>query len=154
MIFTMIIGLSASAITILAFFGSTWWVLDFLANYRWQLMWIALLCAIIYALSARGLASLVFLGAVVINGFVLSPLWFGSQPTATGEGGATVVSLSESPLVPGLVVSTDVDDGVLVAAGEGAVAFAEVQPPGKRRMSAADWINGRGVETGQLFRGP
>jgi hypothetical protein len=92
-IITMIIGLSASAITILAFFGSTWWVLDFLANYRWQLMWVALLCAIIYALSARGLASLVFLGAVIINGFVLSPLWFGSQPTATGEGGATVVSL-------------------------------------------------------------
>jgi methionyl-tRNA formyltransferase len=58
------------------------------------------------------------------------------------------------PLVPGLVVSTDVDDGVLVAAGEGAVAFAEVQPPGKRRMSAADWINGRGVDAGQRFRGP
>jgi methionyl-tRNA formyltransferase len=40
---------------------------------------------------------------------------------------------------------------VLVATGDGAVAFAEVQPPGKRRMSAADWINGRGVEAGRRF---
>jgi methionyl-tRNA formyltransferase len=55
------------------------------------------------------------------------------------------------PVQPGLVLRADADDGVLVAVGEGAVAFAEVQPPGKRRMSAADWVNGRGVEAGQRF---
>lgn len=52
---------------------------------------------------------------------------------------------------PGTVVSASTDDGVLVATGDGGVSFREVQPPGKRRMSAADWINGRGVEPGQRF---
>lgn len=52
---------------------------------------------------------------------------------------------------PGTVVATMPDDGVLVATAEGGVAFQEVQPPGKRRMTAADWINGRGVEPGQRF---
>lgn len=55
------------------------------------------------------------------------------------------------PGEPGQVLLTDVSDGVLVGTGDGAVAFAEVQPPGKRRMSASDWINGRGVESGQRF---
>ena len=52
---------------------------------------------------------------------------------------------------PGLVLRTLPDEGVLVLTGEGGVSFAEVQPPGKRRMSAVDWINGRGVEPGQRF---
>jgi methionyl-tRNA formyltransferase len=52
---------------------------------------------------------------------------------------------------PGEVLIADVDEGVLVSAGAGAVAFHEVQPPGKRRMSASDWINGRGIEAGRRF---
>ncbi len=52
---------------------------------------------------------------------------------------------------PGRVLLTDPAEGVLVAAADGAVAFAEVQPPGKRRMAAADWIHGRGVEAGRRF---
>ena len=31
------------------------------------------------------------------------------------------------------------------------LGFGEVQPPGGRRMAAADWINGRGIEAGQRF---
>ena len=49
---------------------------------------------------------------------------------------------------PGTVLLADANTGVLVRAGDGAVAFAEVQPPGKKRMSAADWVNGRGIEVG------
>lgn len=52
---------------------------------------------------------------------------------------------------PGTVVAADLEGGLLVSAGEGAVAFGEVQPPGKRRMDAAAWINGRGIEAGQRF---
>ncbi len=51
----------------------------------------------------------------------------------------------------GTVVAATAEDGVVVATGEGGVSFHEVQPPGKRRMPAADWINGRGVEPGQRF---
>ena len=52
---------------------------------------------------------------------------------------------------PGTVLRADDEAGVVVAAGAGAVALQEVQPPGKRRMKASDWIHGRGVEPGQRF---
>jgi methionyl-tRNA formyltransferase len=58
---------------------------------------------------------------------------------------------SGGPTPPGLIARASVADGVVVATAEGAVAFAEVQPPGKRRMDARDWVNGRGVEAGQRF---
>lgn len=54
-------------------------------------------------------------------------------------------------LPPGTVLRADRVDGIVVAAGEGVVAFEEVQPPGRRRMSTADWIHGRGIEPGQRF---
>ncbi|MDX1648136.1 MAG: methionyl-tRNA formyltransferase [Longimicrobiales bacterium] len=61
-------------------------------------------------------------------------------PRSPGEG-----------IEPGTVVATTAEDGVVVSAGAGGIAFLEVQPPGRRRMSAVDWINGRGVEPGQRF---
>jgi len=51
---------------------------------------------------------------------------------------------------PGTVLDAR-DDGILVACGEGAVLVREVQPPGKRRMNAADWVRGRGVAVGDRF---
>ena len=55
--------------------------------------------------------------------------WAGARATA-----GTVLSL---------------EGGLLVAAGSGAVGFAEVQPAGGRRMSAADWARGHRVEAGR-----
>lgn len=43
------------------------------------------------------------------------------------------------------------DDRFVVAAGAGAVVVEEVQPTGKSRMTAAEWIRGRGVAVGQQF---
>jgi methionyl-tRNA formyltransferase len=51
---------------------------------------------------------------------------------------------------PGTVLAAD-DAGVLVACGTGGVLLREVQPPGKRRMRAADWVRGRGVSAGDRF---
>jgi methionyl-tRNA formyltransferase len=51
---------------------------------------------------------------------------------------------------PGTVLETR-SGGILVACGEGAVLVREVQPPGKRRMNAADWVRGRGVAVGDRF---
>jgi methionyl-tRNA formyltransferase len=61
---------------------------------------------------------------------------FRAQPTA-GTGS------------PGEVLSAD--GRLLIAAGGGAVAVQEVQPAGKPRMAAADWVRGRGVAVGQQF---
>lgn len=49
---------------------------------------------------------------------------------------------------PGTVLQATAGAGLLVRAGDGAVAFSEVQPPGKNRMRAWDWVNGRGIELG------
>lgn len=61
---------------------------------------------------------------------------------------------AEQPAIgaaPGTVLFADAAHGLVVATGEGAVALGEVQPPGKRRMDAQDWIHGRGVQAGQRF---
>lgn len=47
--------------------------------------------------------------------------------------------------------SSDAERGLVVACGSGAVAIREVQPPGKRRMTAAEWTRGRGARGGERF---
>jgi methionyl-tRNA formyltransferase len=51
---------------------------------------------------------------------------------------------------PGTVLAAT-DEGVLIGCGEGAVLVREVQPPGKRRMQAGEWVRGRGVAAGDRF---
>jgi methionyl-tRNA formyltransferase len=63
------------------------------------------------------------------------------RPRVEGTGGQ-----------PGTVLEADDHvEGVLIACGEGAVRVREVQPPGKRRMNAAEWVRGRGVQAGDRF---
>jgi methionyl-tRNA formyltransferase len=50
---------------------------------------------------------------------------------------------------PGEVLS--VDGGLVIAALRDAVAIEEVQPAGKDRMPARDWIRGRRLAAGQRF---
>jgi methionyl-tRNA formyltransferase len=50
--------------------------------------------------------------------------------------------------VPGEVIDVEVEVGCLIACGEHAVRVREVQPSGKRRMTATEWIRGRGVVPG------
>lgn len=50
---------------------------------------------------------------------------------------------------PGEVV--EANSRLLIAAGEGVVVVDELQPAGKERMTAVDWIRGRGVRVGQRF---
>jgi methionyl-tRNA formyltransferase len=40
---------------------------------------------------------------------------------------------------------------LVIAAGEGLVEIAEVQPAGKERMPAGDWVRGRGTAVGRRF---
>jgi len=49
---------------------------------------------------------------------------------------------------PGEVLSAD-REGIVVACGEGAVRLLVVQPPGKRAVSAGDFVNGYPLEEGE-----
>jgi len=51
--------------------------------------------------------------------------------------------------VPGEVVGAA--NSLVIATGSSAVDVAEVQPAGKPRMTAAEWIRGRGARVGQRF---
>ncbi|MGH7519241.1 MAG: methionyl-tRNA formyltransferase [Gemmatimonadales bacterium] len=51
---------------------------------------------------------------------------------------------------PGTVIGAG--QALVVAGGADAVDVAEVQPAGKPRMAAAEWVRGRGVATGDRFR--
>ena len=51
---------------------------------------------------------------------------------------------------PGQVIALD-EQGPVVACGDQAVLITELQMPGKRRMSAADWLRGRPVQVGDRF---
>jgi methionyl-tRNA formyltransferase len=66
------------------------------------------------------------------------------RPEPVGDSGA-------GPGSPGEVLAADPKAGLLVSASGGALRIHEVQPPGKRRMPALDWIRGRGVERGARF---
>jgi methionyl-tRNA formyltransferase len=56
---------------------------------------------------------------------------------------------------PGCVLEVDGTDaahGMLVACGTGAIWVREVKPAGKRRMTTAEWVNGRGITSGDQLR--
>jgi methionyl-tRNA formyltransferase len=51
--------------------------------------------------------------------------------------------------LPGTIVATD--HHLVIACAGGALEITEVQPSGKRRMTALDWIRGSGVAPGACF---
>jgi methionyl-tRNA formyltransferase len=57
----------------------------------------------------------------------------------------------EEAAAPGTVVQADGAGGLVVATGEGVLRIGEVQPSGRRRIDAHQWIHGRGVRLGQRF---
>ncbi|MEZ4422194.1 MAG: methionyl-tRNA formyltransferase [Gemmatimonadota bacterium] len=59
---------------------------------------------------------------------------------------------TEAGAPPGTVVIADPQAGLVVACGEGRLGLREVQPAGRARMPALDWLRGRGVEAGQRFQ--
>lgn len=73
-------------------------------------------------------------------------------PTAYTSVDGDVLKLFRPKLVsgrgaPGVVLGAD-RDGLLVACGDDAVAFAELQLPGKKRMAAQALLAGRAIPTG------
>jgi hypothetical protein len=111
----MIMGSIATLATVAAFFGGFWWGLDLLANYRWQAMWVAVVAAVVYALTGKGLFTAVFIVVAAINLWLILPSWVGSQPEATGEGGIRIVhvdlsgALDDIPSIEAWLLDADAD---------------------------------------------
>jgi methionyl-tRNA formyltransferase len=75
--------------------------------------------------------------------------WPVAQTTLNGETlriwSAEAVQDQPSGVVPGAVVAAD-RSGILVAAGSGMLRITRLQPPGKRPMVAADFLNARRLD--------
>ena len=56
-------------------------------------------------------------------------------------------AMSGAHLLPGVVADID-RTAMLVGCGSGAVRISHVQPAGKKRLTAAEWSRGRGVQLG------
>jgi len=87
-------GVVASLATVLAFFGSTWWLFDFAANFRAHLAVVLLIVALGYALLYSKATALFFLLMAGVNAIVILPLYIGSPAPATGTDNLTVVSFN------------------------------------------------------------
>jgi methionyl-tRNA formyltransferase len=74
--------------------------------------------------------------------------WPGAFTTHRGERLALFApKLVSGSGTPGTVMGAD-RDGLIVACGDGAVAFAELQAPGRKRLGAAAFLAGRPVPPG------
>jgi len=118
---TMGIGILATVATVAGFFGGVWWGLDLIANYRWQVMWAALIAAVLYALSGKGIFTAVFIVAAAINLWLILPAWVANQPPASGEDTVRVTHIDLSGMLDDVdgaiawLVNTEAD--LLLVAG-------------------------------------
>jgi len=94
-----IAGGAATIFTFTAFFGTTWWLFDYFANFRWHMLWLLVASAVLYTFTSGGLASVIFVIAAVVNAWLIAPLWLGDQPEPVGNAAFSVVQVDLSPSV-------------------------------------------------------
>ena len=58
------------------------------------------------------------------------------------------VEADESKVEAGSIIELDENEGILVQTGKGQLMLTEVQPPSRKKISAADYIKGYEIETG------
>ena len=63
----------------------------------------------------------------------------------------TKVPEKAAQAAPGTILTADKADGLRVAAGDKVLQILELQAPGKKKMAAADYLNGHGIELPAVF---
>jgi len=88
------IGVVATLATLLGFFGSTWWLFDYAANFRPHLAVVLLLVSLAYSLLFSKATGLFFMAMAIINGLVVLPLYAGNPAQAAAGDDLTIVSFN------------------------------------------------------------
>lgn len=88
------VGVIATLATVLGFFGSTWWLFDFAANFRAHLAVVLLIVALLYALVFSKATGLFFLAMAAVNALLVLPLYTNSQEPAAGDESIKIVSFN------------------------------------------------------------
>jgi endonuclease/exonuclease/phosphatase (EEP) superfamily protein YafD len=88
------LGVAATLATVLGFFGSTWWLFDFAANFRAHLAVVLLLVALAYSLVFSKATGLFFMAMAIVNGLVLLPLYLNNPAPAASGDALSIVSFN------------------------------------------------------------
>ncbi|MDX2343533.1 MAG: hypothetical protein QNL12_07310 [Acidimicrobiia bacterium] len=88
------VGVVATVATVLGFFGSTWWLFDFAANFRAHLAVVLVIVALLYALVFSKATGLFFMAVAAVNALVVLPLYTSSQNPSASDDTLQIVSFS------------------------------------------------------------
>lgn len=87
-------GFLGSLATILGFFGSTSWIFDAIANFRFQLAIGLLLVGIVYFLAYGRWTAFLFVAMAVVNAFLVAPLYMQDPAPAASQDTLAIVSFN------------------------------------------------------------
>lgn len=87
-------GVVGTLATVLGFFGSTWWLFDYVSNFRAHTAVVLLLVSLGYSLVYSKTTGLFFMAVAVVNGLVILPLYLENPEPAAGDSELTVVSFN------------------------------------------------------------
>jgi len=88
------VGVVGTLATVLGFFGSTWWLFDFAANFRAHLAVVLVIVALVYALVFSKATGLFFMAVAAVNALLVLPLYLNSQEPRASDASLTVVSFN------------------------------------------------------------
>jgi endonuclease/exonuclease/phosphatase (EEP) superfamily protein YafD len=89
------IGVVGVLATILGYFGSTWWLFDFAANFRAHLAVVLTMVALAYSLTYSKATGLFFLAMAAVNALTVLPMYSSTPALAAEDGGEmTIISFN------------------------------------------------------------
>jgi endonuclease/exonuclease/phosphatase (EEP) superfamily protein YafD len=88
-----LLGWTAVLATFLGFFGTVWWPLDVLADWRFILAFVLILATIATGLGYSRVSAVVFLVAAIVNIYLVAPMWLNDQQPLVSSDRVRVVTL-------------------------------------------------------------
>jgi endonuclease/exonuclease/phosphatase (EEP) superfamily protein YafD len=88
-----LLGWTAVLATLLGFFGTVWWPLDVLADWRFILAFVLILATIATGLGYSRVSAVVFLVAAIVNIYFVAPMWLNDQQPLVSSDRIRVVTL-------------------------------------------------------------
>ena len=88
-----LVGWTAVLATVLGFFGTTWWPLDMLSDWRLILAIVLGIAAVATGFGYSRVSTIVFIVAAIVNVLLIAPMWLNEQQPLTGSDRVRVISL-------------------------------------------------------------
>jgi hypothetical protein len=124
-------GWTAVLATALGFFGTAWWPLDVLADWRMILAAVLVVAAVVTGLGYSRSSAVVFLAAAIVNALLIAPMWLTQQelPTAEERLRVTSLDLASTPVAQKSIIdwAARIESDLIVLANAGPAWTALVE---------------------------